>query len=274
MKTLLLSFCFTIALFTISADAQSTETVLIRLPKAVNPADGYHLGGTVHVRVSVNEQGEVSDAQFVSGPGAVCGWVMRPDVTATREAAIALARQAKFAPATNGGAPVASSTIMSIEFAASRSKQPEKAYVAAQKPAEKIYTVKGDVVNDPPTAESTKTDTQQMTIHPDPSFSPKPALVDPDERQTISGGVLNGKAMSLPKPRYPAAARAVRATGAVQVQVLIDEDGNVFLAQAVGGHPLLQSASVIAACDSKFSPTLLAGQPVKVSGIITYNFVP
>ena len=29
----------------------------------------------------------------------------------------------------------------------------------------------------------------------------------------ISGGVLNGKATSLPKPAYPAAARAVRASG-------------------------------------------------------------
>src|SRR6476620_8889411 len=87
-------------------------------------------------------------------------------------------------------------------------------------------------------------------------------------------GSLLSKAIKLGKPIYPAAARAVRASGAVQVQVLIDEDGNIFLAQAAGGHPLLQSASVTAACSSQFSPTLLNGQPVKVSGIITYNFVP
>jgi protein TonB len=90
----------------------------------------------------------------------------------------------------------------------------------------------------------------------------------------ISGGVLNGKATSLPKPPYPPAARAVRASGAVSVQVLIDEKGNVVSASAVSGHPLLRAAAVQAARSARFSPTQLSGQPVKVSGVITYNFVP
>ena len=101
---------------------------------------------------------------------------------------------------------------------------------------------------------------------------PPPAKKAPPK--TISGGVLNGKAVSLPKPAYPPAARAVRASGAVQVQVLIDEEGRVVSATAAGGHPLLQQAAVAAARQARFSPTLLSGQPVKVSGIITYNFVP
>ena len=90
----------------------------------------------------------------------------------------------------------------------------------------------------------------------------------------ISGGVLNGKATSLPKPPYPPAARAVRASGAVSVQVLIDESGRVVSASAVSGHPLLRAAAVHAARGARFSPTQLSGQPVKVSGVITYNFVP
>jgi protein TonB len=103
---------------------------------------------------------------------------------------------------------------------------------------------------------------------------PPPAPIKKAPPKTISGGVLNGKAVSLPKPAYPAAARAVRASGAVQVQVLIDEEGRVVSASAAGGHPLLQAAAVAAARQARFSPTLLSGQPVKVSGIITYNFVP
>ncbi|MEO5984671.1 MAG: TonB family protein [Ferruginibacter sp.] len=91
--------------------------------------------------------------------------------------------------------------------------------------------------------------------------------------KTISGGVLNGKAISLPRPAYPAAGRAVRAGGAVSVQVLIDESGNVISANAVSGHPLLQAAAVEAALAAKFAPLLLSGVPVKVSGVITYNFV-
>ena len=102
---------------------------------------------------------------------------------------------------------------------------------------------------------------------------PPPPAKKPVPKQ-ISGGVLNGKATSLPKPPYPPAARAVRASGAVSVQVLIDESGSVVSASAVSGHPLLRAAAVQAARSARFSPTQLSGQPVKVSGVITYNFVP
>ncbi len=89
----------------------------------------------------------------------------------------------------------------------------------------------------------------------------------------ISGGVLNGKATSLPKPAYPAAARAVNASGAVNVQVTIDEQGNVVSATAVSGHPLLRQAAEQAAVEAKFNPMLLSGQPVSVTGVLVYNFV-
>lgn len=85
-------------------------------------------------------------------------------------------------------------------------------------------------------------------------------------------GVLNGKAINLPLPEYPSIARAARASGTVTVQVTIDEDGNVISAQAVSGHPLLRAAGVTAARQAKFAPTKVAGQPVKVQGVLTYNF--
>lgn len=92
--------------------------------------------------------------------------------------------------------------------------------------------------------------------------------------QQISGGVLNGKAISLAKPEYPPAARAVRASGAVNVKVTIDEQGNIISASAVSGHPLLRAAAEEAARNSKFAPTLLQGVPVRITGVIVYNFVP
>ena len=85
--------------------------------------------------------------------------------------------------------------------------------------------------------------------------------------------MLNGKAISLPKPQYPAIARQAHASGTVVVQVLIDESGNVIAAHAVSGHPLLQAVAVAAARQARFSPTKLSGQPVKVNGVIQYNFV-
>ena len=95
---------------------------------------------------------------------------------------------------------------------------------------------------------------------------------EPGGRAPISGGVLNGKAISLPAPEYPAIARQAKVSGAVAVQVTIDENGSVISARAVSGHPLLQGAAVAAARQAKFSPTLLMGEPVKVNGVIVYNF--
>jgi TonB family protein len=96
----------------------------------------------------------------------------------------------------------------------------------------------------------------------------------PNNSRPISGGLLNGKAISLPRPPYPAIAKAAHASGTVVVQVTIDEGGSVTNARAVSGHPLLQASATQAAYQARFSPTLLAGKPVKVTGVLTYNFAP
>jgi TonB family protein len=91
--------------------------------------------------------------------------------------------------------------------------------------------------------------------------------------KTISGGVLNGKAISLPEPVYPPTAKAAHASGTVVVQVAVDETGKVISATAVSGHPLLQDAAKDAAYKARFKPTLISGKPVLVTGTITYDFV-
>lgn len=88
----------------------------------------------------------------------------------------------------------------------------------------------------------------------------------------ISGGILNGKALALPAPTYPELAKRARTTGTVEVEVVIDLSGKVISAKAVKGPMMLQSAAEDAARRARFSPTLLSGQPVKVSGLISYNF--
>ncbi len=88
----------------------------------------------------------------------------------------------------------------------------------------------------------------------------------------VSGGILNGRALSLPVPTYPDNARRARSTGMVEVEVIIDVTGKVISAKALKGPNMLQGAAEAAAKQARFSPTLLTGQPVKVSGVITYNF--
>jgi TonB family protein len=92
-------------------------------------------------------------------------------------------------------------------------------------------------------------------------------------RAPIQGGALNGKAVSLPSPEYPEIAKRAHASGSVTVEITIDETGNVISAHAVSGHPLLQAAAVTAARQASFAPTRLNGEPVKVAGLLVYNFV-
>lgn len=124
------------------------------------------------------------------------------------------------------------------------------------------------------TTQKAKEPEQAATPRPAPESTPQPvpSPTPVKPRGPVNGGVLNGKATSLPKPAYPASAKAVRASGAVNVQVTVDENGRVISASAVSGHPLLRSSAVSAARQARFSPTLLSGQPVKVTGVIVYNF--
>jgi TonB family protein len=84
--------------------------------------------------------------------------------------------------------------------------------------------------------------------------------------------VVNGRAVSLPPPPYPPPAKIIGAEGLVNVQVTIDESGRVISSKAISGHVLLRQAAENAAFRARFTPTLLSNQPVKVTGVIVYNF--
>ena len=84
--------------------------------------------------------------------------------------------------------------------------------------------------------------------------------------------MINGKATYLPKPAYPATATALNLQGKVDVQVMIDETGKVVSAKAVSGHAFFKPVAERSAWQAKFSPTYLGKTPVKVTGVIVYNF--
>jgi TonB family protein len=88
----------------------------------------------------------------------------------------------------------------------------------------------------------------------------------------ISGGVLNGRAVTLPAPTYPDVARRMRMDGTVTVEVVVDENGKVISARAMTGPSLLRESAIQAALKARFSATKLSGQPVKVTGVINYRF--
>jgi len=101
---------------------------------------------------------------------------------------------------------------------------------------------------------------------------PVPVVVKPPT-QRLPSTVLVSKAINLPQPPYPPLARQIKVAGAVSVQILVDESGRVVAAHAVSGHPFLTKSAEEAAQRARFTPTILSGVPVKVQGVITYNFV-
>jgi len=116
-----------------------------------------------------------------------------------------------------------------------------------------------------PNLSGDKDELDVKAAEPPPVVKAKPPVVK-------SEGVINGKATYLPIPPYPAPAKAVNAFGTVNVQVTIDELGNVISAKAIDGHPFLRPTAEKAAKAAKFSPTFLSKIAVKVTGVIVYNF--
>jgi Ca-activated chloride channel family protein len=102
--------------------------------------------------------------------------------------------------------------------------------------------------------------------------SPQPQPAEPPQKLTVAGGVLNGRAKSLPVPVYPEVARRMRVSGTVIVEVTVDESGRVSEARVAGGPALLRQAALDAARQARFPPTLVGGQPARLTGVINYTF--
>ncbi|HLM55299.1 MAG TPA: energy transducer TonB, partial [Pyrinomonadaceae bacterium] len=105
-----------------------------------------------------------------------------------------------------------------------------------------------------------------LTVYTCADAYPSPAAVNP-----MWVGVMDKKAVSKPAPVYPPSAKDARLESTVAVSVLVDESGKVIQAQALSGHSLLRWPATEAACRARFSPPLINGPPIRVSGILTYK---
>jgi Ca-activated chloride channel family protein len=114
---------------------------------------------------------------------------------------------------------------------------------------------------------------QSSTSQPaTPQTSPPPQTTGSAPKAPLSVGQLNSKALSLPKPLYPAMGKQMRVEGVVRVGVLVDVSGKVVSARVESGHMMLRPAAITAAQQARFAPTLVSGQPVPISGFIIYTF--
>jgi hypothetical protein len=150
-----------------------------------------------------------------------------------------------------------------ITASANPADQPNPQEPAVQRTeADERPLPEGDPAQQPGTADKPDPNTSNPTNN-------QPNAGDRAKKGPINGGLLNGKAIYLPVPEVPAA----EATGVVVVAVLVDEQGSVIEARAISGPQPLHAAAVNAARLARFAPTMLMGEPVRVSGTLSYNFV-
>jgi TonB family protein len=102
--------------------------------------------------------------------------------------------------------------------------------------------------------------------------SPPRSLNQTRSIQQVVDKVLEGNAITRVEPTYPPTARVMRAFGMVSVQITISETGKVIDAKAISGHQALRPAAVDAAYKWVFKPTTVNGEPIKVQGVLTFNF--
>jgi protein TonB len=92
------------------------------------------------------------------------------------------------------------------------------------------------------------------------------------QRIRVSQGVVEGNAISQPKPLYPSMAKMARVQGQVVLQAIISKTGVIENLRVVSGHPMLQQAALDAVRQWRYRPYLLNGEPVEVETTITVNF--
>src|SRR5215813_9360744 len=108
---------------------------------------------------------------------------------------------------------------------------------------------------------------------PPPAAAPIPTPL-PQEPRTVSERDLQSRAITKAKPVYPQNAKRMNATGPVEVEITISEEGLVVDAKAISGHLALRSAAVEAARKWVFKPETLNGAKVRTKSVLTFIFAP
>lgn len=194
------------------------------------------IDGTIKLRLSIDKKGKVKKAEVVAGPMVSCDPLGTKDRDRVRGIVAKKGLEAEFSPAMKDGKPSDSSGVVTLVVGPRLKK-------AISRPAAEQKSVEDAAA--------------------------------PTNRETdlVDEGVVAGRAILLPKPKYPFTGFQ-KIGGQLRIEVIIDETGSVIMAGALDGLPDFQDAGIRAACQAKFSPTTIKGRPVKVTGTISYTFVP
>jgi TonB family protein len=117
------------------------------------------------------------------------------------------------------------------------------------KPEETVAKQEEPKVEPPPVTENTVKDTSPLQV-----------------------GSLIDYATARVAPTYPPAAKTMRMTGTVKVEVIVSEDGSISEVKNTSGPSMLQRAATDALKKWKFKPFVRDGQPVKATGFVSFSF--
>ncbi len=99
---------------------------------------------------------------------------------------------------------------------------------------------------------------------PEPPAKPEPVPVVSELQES--------KLIYRVNPVYPEIAVHARVSGTVVLAAIIDEEGGITNLKVLSGHPMLNKAAVDAVSQWKYRPTILNGEPVSVSAVVTVVF--
>ena len=220
---------------------------------------------TVRMRIARNDQDR---AQWQGIVSEARQHLFSSDMRIASISEIPAARPAPPAtqPVTNNSAPAAASP----KAANAPAKGEPKSDAAAQKSPKKSKPQTPSGGNSNAAAATAPNNVQPPARQPDATQTPAGGLRSGGT--PVAVGSLTSKAKQRVSPTYPAIARAARVTGTVTVFLVVNEKGEVETVQKLEGPMQLQQAAAEAARRWRFNPTLIDGQPVRVTGYLSFNF--
>jgi TonB family protein len=90
----------------------------------------------------------------------------------------------------------------------------------------------------------------------------------------VSEEVLRAAAVNIPQPEFPIAAELAGHQQKVEVQVVVDEKGEVTSARATSPETLLNEAAEDAARKARFKAAKLSDNPAQIFSVISFEFSP
>ena len=271
---------------------QDEMKVLHRTPVRY-PQDALQKGiqGSVVVEATLDQKGEVTDAQVLSGPQelrkaaleSVLQWHYNLDAGVPPKVQIAIdfvlppRRDAK--PAEGAGPPPPTNTRVLSQIDISRVPQPLRDKIAGRLPIHIGQQLSPDDTKDLLNALAAIDEHLRLGIKMAPDGNGAVVYISLDDsapagptRIRVGGNVQAMNLVSKVTPVYPPLAKQARIQGTVRFTAIIGKDGHIENLELVSGHPLLVTAAQEAVRQWVYKPTLLNGEPVEVVTQIDVNF--